>query len=241
MSDAQYRKLEDALVALRREFNEYRNVNPLENSAIRAGRLRFIGGTLRVDSGGRLELEGTLEGGGTILWTGTITNNGVFTNNGELLQLGPWVLEGDGTITGDVSSTGEWTQIGRWHLNGDGSISGDADITGILTLLKDLIVSSVGKIVVQGSQPIQLHQVGGLARMDLGSTASIWSAGDGVTINASGSGYINVHSGGVDIGAPAGVADIVGAVRLSSLSTAPVGMTTVPLVVDPSTGRIYRG
>lgn len=142
MSDDLYRKLEGQLIALRREFNEYRNANPLENSTIRSGRLRLIGGTLRVDSGGRVQIVGTLD------IDGRTTTTGIFDVNG------PWDLAGDGTITGDVSvagnvtATGVWTQIGAWHLNGDGTITGDVDITGILTLMSELRVSSIGKIIV---------------------------------------------------------------------------------------------
>ena len=69
----------------------------LENSSITNGRMRFIGGTLRVDSGGRLELEGTLEGGGTFIWTGTLTNNG------PLVQNGTWKLNGAGEIAGNAA------------------------------------------------------------------------------------------------------------------------------------------
>ena len=113
-----------------------------ENASITNGRLRLIGGLLRVDSGGRVQIVGTLE------INGTTTVTGVFDVEG------PWDLAGDGSITGNVSiagnvtATGIWTQIGEWHLNGNGSITGDVDITGILTLLSELIVSSVGKITV---------------------------------------------------------------------------------------------
>lgn len=114
----------------------------LENASITNGRLRLIGGLLRVDSGGRVQIVGTLE------IDGSTTVTGVFDVEG------PWDLAGDGSITGNVSiagnvtATGEWTQIGEWHLNGNGSITGDVDITGILTLLSELRVSTIGKITV---------------------------------------------------------------------------------------------
>ncbi|CAN7267688.1 polymer-forming cytoskeletal protein [Microbacterium foliorum] len=123
-------------------LEELLRANPFESASVKNGRLRFIGGLLRVDSGGRVQIVGTLE------IDGTTTVTGVFDVEG------PWDLAGDGSITGNVSiagnvtATGEWTQIGEWHLNGNGSITGDVDITGILTLLSELRVSTIGKITV---------------------------------------------------------------------------------------------
>lgn len=101
----------------------------LENASITSGRLRIIGGTLRVDSGGSVIIVGTLSIDGTSTVTGTFK------------VTGPWRLEGDGVITGNVSitgnvtSTGTLTQNGPWNLNGAGKIAGNVDVTGILALL----------------------------------------------------------------------------------------------------------
>lgn len=71
----------------------------LENSSITNGRMRFIGGLLRVDSGGRVEIVGTLE------IDGTTTINGAFT----LSATSDWSIDGDGAITGDVAISGDMT------------------------------------------------------------------------------------------------------------------------------------
>lgn len=74
---------------------------PLYSTSVTEGRLRFIGGLLRVDSGGRVEIVGTLEIDGTTDINGPTTVTGTFTVEG------PWSLEGNGDITGDVSVTGD--------------------------------------------------------------------------------------------------------------------------------------
>lgn len=76
----------------------------LENSSITNGRMRFIGGLLRVDSGGRVEIVGTLEIDGTTTVTGQFT------------VTGPWRLTGNGEITGNVTQTGNWTITGAGKL-----------------------------------------------------------------------------------------------------------------------------
>lgn len=222
-------RVQDRFEKLERTIRELATGSPLQSASVTKGRVRFIGGLLRIDSGGRVEIVGTLEIDGTTTVTGTFT------------VTGPWSLDGDGTIAGDVTGTGELVWNGPWDLNGPGTIAGNADITGTLTLLKDLIVSSVGKIEVQGTNPIRLRQVGGLARMDLGGTASIWSGGDGVTINATNGGFINVYSGGVDIGGAGETVDIIGTVKMQSLSPKPAGVTGAPVTWDPTTKRLYAG
>ncbi|MGF6824006.1 hypothetical protein M2317_002931 [Microbacterium sp. ZKA21] len=93
-------KLADALKKMRRDIIRLQSARPLENTAIRSGRLRLIGALLRIDSGGRLEVIGT------------------------------WRFVGAGAITGDVVAEGKWTQNGSWELNGPGDIAGDVDLTG---------------------------------------------------------------------------------------------------------------
>ncbi|PRB14459.1 hypothetical protein [Microbacterium sp. MYb62] len=114
------------LSGLRQRVRELETGTPQQSMSITEGRMRFIGGLLRIDSGGRVEIVGFLQ------------------IQGQADIIGPV------TISGDTHSTGEWTQVGPWHLNGDGSIAGDVDITGDLNLLSDLIVSSLGRIKVGG-------------------------------------------------------------------------------------------
>lgn len=72
----------------------------LENSSITNGRMRFIGGLLRLDSGALLEL------------------------------VGQWRFFGNGAITGDVYSEGKWTQVGDYDFTGDGDLAGNVTMSG---------------------------------------------------------------------------------------------------------------
>ncbi|MEW2011464.1 hypothetical protein AB0300_18545 [Microbacterium sp. NPDC078814] len=95
--------LSDVYAELRRLQERVRvleTANPLEASSITNGRVRFIGGLLRIDSGGRVEIVGTLQIDGTTTVTGT------FTVTGNFKVTGPWRLEGPGDITGNVDVTG---------------------------------------------------------------------------------------------------------------------------------------
>lgn len=76
----------------------------LENSSITGGRMRFIGGLLRIDEGGRVEIVGTLQIDGSSTVTGTFTVDG------------PWSLDGDGNITGDVTVTGDLNITGGGRI-----------------------------------------------------------------------------------------------------------------------------
>lgn len=91
----------------------------LENASITNGRLRIISGTLRVDSGGRLEVVGTVQIDGTTTVTGTFNVSG------------PWNLTGNGTITGATSISGNVTITGDLTLAGSGKFtSGNVRIEG---------------------------------------------------------------------------------------------------------------
>lgn len=131
--------------ALKDQVRRLANAQPLRNSSVSQGRLRFIGGLLRVDSGGRVEIVGTLQIDGTTTVTGTFRVDG------------PWTLAGNGTITGNVSitgnvtSTGILTQNGPWNLNGAGTIAGNVTQTGNTNQKGTVTVNGGGKIVVQGA------------------------------------------------------------------------------------------
>jgi len=85
----------------------------LENSSISNGRMRFIGGRMRIDSGGRIEV------------------------------IGEWRFTGTGAITGDVVAEGKWTQNGAWEFNGPGDIAGDVDLAGNFDLTGKLTAGNV--------------------------------------------------------------------------------------------------
>ena len=94
----------------------------LENSSITGGRMRFIGGILRLDSGALLDL------------------------------IGEWRLKGPGAITGDVYSEGKWIQVGDYDFTGDGDLAGIVDLSGIFNLTGKFTSGNVriegGKIYV---------------------------------------------------------------------------------------------
>lgn len=157
-------ELRDQLTELRREFNEYRNTNPLERSSVRGGRLRFIGGSLVLDTGATLEIIGTLDGQGNFQWSG------------------PWVLDSPsgGRIGGDVELSGDFDLTGVFTADGirieDGKIhvgSGASEIvidgaTGAITTGNVKIQD--GKITV-GTGSAQIVIDGATGKITVGGMA----------------------------------------------------------------------
>ncbi|MBE7952901.1 polymer-forming cytoskeletal protein [Microbacterium sp. R1] len=235
------RDLSDAwgwLQRIIRRIDRLESGAPLENASITNGRLRIIGGTLRVDSGGSVVIVGTLSIDGTT----TVTGNFKVT--------GPWTLEGNGTITGNVtiagnvSATGEWTQIGEWHLNGHGSITGDVDITGILTLMSELRVSNAGKITV-GSMTLDPTTRGGSVKFAggpevyaSGTALSLYSGAlNGASVELS-PGLAKVSAGGARwIEVNASGFRLVG---LPTISRSSANNATVGTVYADASGNLYR-
>lgn len=128
---------------IKRQLRQLKTGAFLENASITNGRLRIIGGTLRVDSGGLVDIVGTLQVDGETTVTGDFTVSG------------PWNLTGDGEITGDYTVTGKVTQVGDMDIdgvltvNGDGwSITGDGEISGAVNLTGSLEVATGGYIQV---------------------------------------------------------------------------------------------
>ena len=162
----------------------------LESSSITSGRMRFIGGLLRVDSGGRVEIVGSLRiDGATIV-------------NGTFKVEGPWSLNGNGEIAGNVNVTGKLTQNGPWEFIGAGKITGNVDITGTLSLLGGGSLKAgnieinpganggsikVGghSIYVSGQILTILHSSGAQLVLNNGS-ASLNAGGKSVTLSAGG-------------------------------------------------------
>lgn len=164
-------------------------------------------------------------------------------------------------IIGDLIGEGQIDWEGLWNLIGDGKIIGDVDLEGILTLLNNLIVRTPGKITVEGGDsPATIENgkvsfgTGGALQADTSIGGAKLTAGDAV-VNVGavasirkGDSSVIVGALGVDIN-PAGDGDInmLGTVRMpedvyaTGIVPAPVGATTIPLVVDASTGRVYLG
>ncbi|MEW1705948.1 peptidoglycan DD-metalloendopeptidase family protein [Microbacterium sp. NPDC089190] len=145
----QLRDLSDAFFWIRRlifRVDRLEGGAMLENSSISNGRMRFIGGLLRVDSGGRVEIVGTLQVDGTSTVTGTFN------------LVGPWSFTGNGEISGNVRVLGQFNVEGPWKLIGDGeitgkvTIAGEIDLTGIMKVKGRIEVDETGRIRVGGME-----------------------------------------------------------------------------------------
>lgn len=143
----------------------------LENSSITGGRMRFIGGLLRVDSGGRVEIVGTLQIDGTTTVTGT------FTVTGNFKVTGPWRLEGPGDITGNVDVTGTIRVLAGGKIQ-VGNIIIDPTISGgAITFANGAQVFTDGSTiqVYKGNGVVQISDTE--AKMQVGGTAIIARSG----------------------------------------------------------------
>jgi hypothetical protein len=103
----------------------------LESSSITSGRMRFIGGTLMIDSGGQLVVIGAAS------VDGTMTINGTF-----LLTGSGWRIVGSGSIEGPT------TVVGTLQIDGDTRITGNLSLEGDASLTGNMAVEDGGKILV---------------------------------------------------------------------------------------------
>lgn len=146
--------LEDRLIRLVQEFNEFRNTNPLERSSVRGGTLRFIGGMLILDTGATLRLIGTLDGDGNFHWSGPWRFDSA--NGGSIA--GNVALEGDFDLTGKITADGIRIQDGRIHVGAGASeiiIDGaDGSVTAGNVKIKDgkiTVGTGASQIVIDGA------------------------------------------------------------------------------------------
>jgi hypothetical protein len=204
----EYEELKSAIRSLQTQ-------SPLENSAVKNGRLRFIGGLLLVDGGGTLQVVGTL------LVDGTSTVTGTFNVEG------PWNLSGDGTITGTVTVSGPVT------------ISGDVDLTGTMTVTGDITVEGTGRINVGD---IVIDPSGG-GKITFPSGAAI-EAGAGVQLRA-GTSTAVVASSGITLNAAGRTVSLlstgffVSGISTVPLASAPAG-AFVGAIYSDNTGKFFR-
>lgn len=201
---------------LKRELRALQTQSPLENSSVTNGRLRFIGGTLRVDSGGRVEIVGTLDIDGTTEVTGSFTVSG------------PWNMTGNGTITGDVTISGDF------NVTGGGKIA-----AGNVTIEPNKITIGTGSTAAtiengefKLNNGAKLATYGSSIGMLSPDGSSFATVTDTEAILNSDGRYVRASSAGVRIyGA--------GAVYIDDIPTgAPAGAKA--LLIDPATGRLYR-
>lgn len=149
---------------------------PLYSASVTEGRLRFIGGLLRVDSGGRVEIVGTLEVDGNTTVTGPFSVEGT------------WTLEGNGDITGDVD------------LSGDMNVTGDVEVlSGGRIKIGDIILNPTdegGSLDFGGGKKI--HAGSGFLGMYNGSSFIAFNS-SGVAISGSSGPIVTVGPGGLQV------------------------------------------
>lgn len=196
----------------------------LENASITNGRLRIIGGTLRVDSGGSVQIVGTLSIDGTTTVTGSFK------------VTGPWRLEGDGTITGNVVGTGTLTWNGPWNLNGAGKIAGNTDLTG------DLNVTGGGKIKA-GNVTIDPSSNGGSVKF--GSGPEVYAAGGELSLYSGIGSFVTLNGSSAKLNGPGArwlevTSAAIRAVGLPTILRANANNAVVGTVWADASGNLFR-
>ncbi|WP_336642344.1 M23 family metallopeptidase [Microbacterium sp. MMO-56] len=179
----------------------------LENSSITNGRFRIIGGLLRVDSGGRVEV------------------------------IGEWRFFGPGAITGDVVAEGKWTQNGAWEFNGRGDIDGDVDITGNLALLgggkfsSDNVRIEGGKIYA-GGMVIDPEEAGGSVVFPDGAKVTGNDGAPGVKLESGAGWTAYVAQNGIRLAGGVGEASLTLTPAMLALGADRVQISASELVLD---------
>jgi hypothetical protein len=149
----------------------------LENSSISKGRMRFIGGLLRLDSGARLEVVGSasIEGPMSIVGTQTVT--------GIMNVIGPWNLAGAGGITGDVIQTGTT----RIRSGGKVIVEGSDPVTlGLTSAGRPGLQFGTGSQVVGTSDGAQLNNAAGNGFVYAGDTVGMQRGSKSIEVTSAG-------------------------------------------------------
>ena len=205
--------------------------SPLERSSVTNGRVRFIGGELRIDSGGRVTIEGTLEVNGTSTVTGS------FTVAGPIDLAGAVTISGDTTVTGDMTVTGKLTQNGPWEFDGNGDITGDVDVAGTIsvdgtgrvavgTAMQLTPAVDGGALVFQGDVNQKVYGNGSAVGMRKGSNSI--SVGDTLAGILVGSRSLNVSTTGYQ------------ATNMPTINRTTIGSPPVGTVYADASGNLYR-
>lgn len=173
------------LKALKAEVRAQRTATPFENASVTNGSVRFIGGTLRVEEDGRVEIVGTLS------VEGQASVSGPLTISGELNVTGP------ARISGELDVTGPATISETLHVGGDTTIDGTLDIGAETTLDSSLTVVEGGSVTVDGDLPATLESVsnGGVSLASLSFPGARivgyrTSLGEGLAIGPSSGSFI---------------------------------------------------
>lgn len=196
---------------LERTVREIATGSPLQSSSVTKGRIRVIGGLLRIDEGGRVEIVGTLEIDGTTTVTGTFK------------VTGPWSLDGDGTISGDVTISGTVALTGDMNVTGDINVTGSGRVkVGNMTLDP----SSNGGSMKFGSGP-EVYANGAELSLYSGLGSFITLNAAEAKINGPGARWLEVNGSGFKL------------VNLPTKTAASTGLPVGALHAD-SSGNLFR-
>jgi len=208
--------------ALKEAVRRLQAARPLENASITGGRVRFIGGLLRVDSGGSVEIVGSLQIDGTTTVTGTFT----LTGNG-------WSITGDGTISGDVTITGDLEVNGPWTFNGNGTITGDVDLTG------NINVNGSGRVNVGSAMTLTPATDGGAVEFPSGKLSAI-SGAVGLYAGAGGQVVLNTDAALIGPGSTFRAGSDPQITGLSPIASGSAGGLPSGAVWADGSGFLYR-
>ncbi|KIP93375.1 hypothetical protein RU09_06060 [Microbacterium sp. MEJ108Y] len=218
----------------------------LENSSITNGRMRFIGGLLRLDSGARLEGVGTFEwsGAGSIAGNWEVLQGGVIKVGGVLISPvgGGRIMVGEGPVgiildggTGTLTMGNIRLEGGKIYVGAGASQIVIDGATGKITAGN--VTIETNKITVAGgSSPATLQEgkmafgTGGSVEADTAIGGVRMVAGDAV-VNAGTTASVRKGNASV-IAGPLGIDINAAALRL--LLNAPINLT--PGLIPTQTG-----
>lgn len=150
----------------RRRLRELETATSQQRMSITKGRMRFIGGLLRIDSGGRVEIVGTLDIDGTTKVTGK------FTLTGQ-----NWEISGNGTISGDVTISGKLTVTGATVVGGAMTLNNTLTVASGQIRAGDVTITPSGGGIVQ----VGSLQINGASGGTIYSPSTVYIEGAGAT------------------------------------------------------------
>lgn len=171
--------------AIKREMRALQTQSPLESSSVSNGRLRFIGGLLRLEAGARAEIIGSLGVVGPTRLEGPWTFVGDGSIDGFLGVNGPTQIDGPTTINGNF-----WVN-GYTRIAGGLEINGSTALNGTLTLGSGQIRAGAVTVTPTGGGRVQVGniQIDGDLGGTISSSGTIYmiSGSSGSTLRVTGS------------------------------------------------------
>lgn len=184
MDDSSLRRLIEEIRDVRDRLRRLENGVPLQNASVTRGRLRFEGGLLQIDSGGRLVVIGSAS------IDGETTVNGTFVLTGSGWRIiGSGTIEGPTTVTGTFKVDGDTRITGNLGLEGDIMLTGNFSVEGGRIVADDVRIED-GKVHI-GGMVLDPDIAGGVLRFPNGSRLEADDSNGGAQLIA-GSSVVNV-------------------------------------------------